>query len=67
MDVRFVLYLLLYNFPPQPIHVAQQPPNMLDGGAKVAFDHILHDIDNFLAVTVATVPIFFPLQEKFPS
>ena len=44
---------------------AQQPPNLHHGLAQDVIDHDLRTIDDFLALTVATAPIFFILQEKF--
>ena len=66
-DLWIVPYLLLPNLPHQPIDIAQQPPNLPDGRAQVVIDNVLHAIDDFLTVTVTTVPIFSFLHEKFSS
>ena len=66
MYVRFVPSLLLPNLPHHPLDIAQQPPNLPDERAQVVINHYLHHIDIFLAVTSASVPIFFLFARTIP-
>ena len=65
MDVGLIPFLHLHNLPHQPIDIAQQPPNMPDGHAQVVIDHVLHVMDDFLAVTVASARFFTISKRDF--
>ena len=64
IDIQFIPYLHLHNLPHQPIDITQQPPNLPEGHAQVVIDHVLHVMDDFLAVTVPSARFFSNFQER---